>query len=271
MLIGTPCGHTIAVRSSSDNDARGSHGNVPHGAHAMAQNNSEEVEEEERRGWTSSQDDLTNQQLHEQLRSQVPNYDWQHKRRGGGEEENFDFIQILGPTEPIKYVERGTQHMRGRGSVNVSPRHPQYYLEIVRQWFNRLKWHPRRQGPNNPSTTVTFIECVVDFDLTTSHCLGAIKGQPMTWAEKAKRLAYYLKTLARTHQITWNGLKVSYKQALRPTIDAASLTPLGAPILSGFLRKPIWVDKRTPRVVALNAWKARVNHMTAMGTTDLID
>ena len=71
------------------------------------------------------------------------------------------------------------------------------------------------------------------------------------------RLAYYLRALVRTHTIRWNALCVSYKQALRPTTDSTSVTPLGGPLLSGFARKPRWVDPRTPRVAATNIWKAR--------------
>ena len=63
--------------------------------------------------------------------------------------------------------------------------------------FNDFRWKPRVQGPNNPPSTATLLECVVDFELTTGHSLAIVKAEVLSWTEKAKRLAYYLKVLAR--------------------------------------------------------------------------
>ena len=116
-------------------------------------------------------------------------------------------------------------------------------MPLIRRWFNKLRWKPRSEGPNAPSNTVTLLECVIDFELSMGHCLGSVEGEILTWTQKTQRLAYYyLKALVRTHTATWNGISVTHKQALRPTTDATSITPLGGPLMSGFGRKPKWAD-----------------------------
>ena len=61
---------------------------------------------------------------------------------------------------------------------------------------------------------------------------------------------------------------MSYHRALKPTTDATSLAPLGIPLMSGFERRPIWSDPRTPRIVAINAWKAK-QEQSQRGALDL--
>ena len=95
--------------------------------------------------------------------------------------------------------------------------------------------------------------------------LGPVKGKILTWTQKAQRLAYYLKALVRTHSATWNRISVTHKQALRPTTDATSITPLGGPLMSGFGGKPKWADERTPQVVAVNVWRAKQQHISEAG------
>ena len=111
--------------------------------------------------------------------------------------------------------------VKGRGRVDISLKQPQFFLPIIRRWFNRLRWKPREGGANTLGSTATWLECVVDFELTTGQCLGAFRGEDLNWSQEAQRLAYFLKTLARTHTINWNGLQATYSQALRPTTDAS--------------------------------------------------
>ena len=152
------------------------------------------------------------------------------------------------------------------GSVNVSMKHPQFYIEPIRRWFNKLSWYPRDQGPNSPEKTVTLLECVVGFELSTGLCLGSMTGKTLTWTQKALRLFYYLKAIIRTHSVRWTAIQVSLKQALRPTTDATSITPRGGPLMAGFARKPKWVDARTPKIAAVNIWKARQQRTEGQGS-----
>ena len=184
---------------------------------------------------------------------------------------DLDRIHIPLPSGPIKYKKRGGQHLKGRGKVDVSLRHSRFYMPIIRKWFNRLRWKPRQEGPNTPSNIVTLLECVIDIELFTGHCLEAVKGEVLSWAQKASRLTYYLKALVRTHTIAWNGFAVSYKQALRPTTDATSITPLGGPLMSGFCRKPIWTDERTPKVAAVNVWRAKQSYISQAGRSGITE
>ena len=141
----------------------------------------------------------TNKRLLKELIQQIPTYDWQAPPREDRDPAGYDRIKIPKPSEPINYKKRGEQHVKGRGKVDVSLRHPRFYMPVIRRWFNRLRWKPRQEGPNTPSNTVTMLECVVDFELFTGHCLGTVKGEVLSWAQKACRRAYYLKALVRTH------------------------------------------------------------------------
>ena len=72
-------------------------------------------------------------------------------------------------------------------------------------------------------------------------------------------MAYILRTLARVHTVIKNGKITTLKDALAPCTDAAALTPLGAPLVSGFGVRPRWLCNETSRVVAVNVWRARAN------------
>ncbi len=66
-----------------------------------------------------------------------------------------------------------------------------------------------------------------------------------------------LKALVRIHTVELNGVQSGFKQAFRPRPNVPTLAPLGAPVLAGFARRPIWADPRTPAAVAANIWRAR--------------
>ena len=142
------------------------------------------------------------------------------------------------------------QHTKGRGKVDVSMRYSQFYMAIVRKWFNQLRWRPRSEGPNAPNNTVTLLECVVHLELATGHCLGTTKGEDLTWPQNARRLVFNLRALARTHTIAWNGIGVTYRQALRPTTGATSITPLGGTTHVGLCQKAKMGRREDPRGVS---------------------
>ena len=125
-----------------------------------------------------------------------------------------------------------------------------------------LKWKKRHDETNEPHNTTTLIECIVDFELTMGMRLEDISGEKLSWSQKAERLAYYIVTLVMANTMKWHATEVTYRQAIRPTSNATSLTPLGAPLMSGFARKPLWCDGRTPGATAINIWKARQETLT---------
>ena len=129
----------------------------------------------------------SNKRLLEHLTQQISSYDWQTSPHEKQSSTDFDRIHIPMPSEPIKYKKRGEQHLKGSGKVDVSLRHPRFYMPIIRRWFNRLRWKLRQEGPNTPSNTVTMLECVVDFELSMGHGIGTVKGEVLTWAQKARR------------------------------------------------------------------------------------
>ena len=91
----------------------------------------------------------------------------------------------------------------------------------------------------------------------------------MTWPQKAKRLSYYLRLLARVNGIRWNAMQMPMTKALRPTCDATSLTPLGGPMMAGLGRRPNWADRRTPKIAALNTWRAKEEQSRTVGKITL--
>ncbi len=94
-------------------------------------------------------------------------------------------------------------------------------------------------------------------ELSTGFKLGEDGACGKTWAEKARVLAYIVRTLARVHTVECDGQITSLRKAVAPCTDATSLTPLGAPVLSGYGRRPRWLSDRTPEVAAYNVWRAR--------------
>ena len=182
---------------------------------------------------------------------------------------NYDVITLPDTEETIHFQSRGTQNIQGRGVVDVSVKHPFIYIEYVKKWFNMLAWKPRdpNERPNSPGETVTYLECLVDFELTTGIKFGNEGPHPLSWAERARILAYYVKTLARVYTVKLNNIQVPFKQAMRPMLDAAPLAPLGAPVLSGYGRKPIWTHPGTHTAIVTNVRKARANDPQNHATT----
>ena len=130
-----PCGALNAVPRVNDKAMEEACSETVHVAQPASQPRTEGEEYEERAADDGAMEDLTNQALYEQLRRQVPNYDWQ-QRRGRTEDngnDHYDLVQILNVKERIRYVRRGTQHIQGRGKADVSLKHPQCYLDIVRR------------------------------------------------------------------------------------------------------------------------------------------
>ncbi len=81
----------------------------------------------------------------------------------------------------------------------------------------------------------------------------------LTWADKAKMVSYLIKAASRMFTITRWGDKTDYKQALLPRSSVSSLTPLGAPLMAGLARRPVWASRLTPSAVAANVWRARAS------------
>ncbi len=70
-------------------------------------------------------------------------------------------------------------------------------------------------------------------------------------------MAYSIRAAARIYGLVKGTANTTLKQAVSPRTDSPSLTHLGAPLVSGFGRRPIWLSTRTPEVVACNVWRAR--------------
>jgi hypothetical protein len=75
------------------------------------------------------------------------------------------------------------------------------------------------------------------------------------WHEKASVIGSLLRRLATIYTMRYKLEAVSWKGFFEPSAVAPTLTPLGAPRLSGLSRRPRWLSGTTPEVVASNMWK----------------
>ncbi len=199
---------------------------------------------------------LSNKDLALHIRLSTPGYDWQQNQHLHDDTDNIIIHDI---PEGIFLQKRGQQWIKGRGDINTSFAYPPHYAEPVLWWWNRLKWRraDTSERPSAPCNSSTYLEAVIDFEQATGFHIGADGACSTAWNEKARVLAYIVKSLARICNISKNGMITTLKDAVAPCTDAASLTPLGAPIMSGYGRKPVWVYPETPELVAVNVWRAR--------------
>ncbi len=198
---------------------------------------------------------LPNQGLAAFVRRVSPNYGWSDAL-GEVETQSIIFPDLPHHT-PLH--RRASTLIAGRGMVNISFALPAFYADAVRWWLNRLQWPTADAvvGLPSPLTSATYLECVVDLELSSGLRLGVDGSCGTTWAAKAKALYYIVRTLARIHTIDVGHEKSAFKTALSPRPSVSALSPLGAPLQAGFARRPIWACQRTPEVVAANVWRAK--------------
>ncbi len=147
----------------------------------------------------------------------------------------------------------------GRGMVNTAVSFLPHFVHLVKWWLNSLRWTatPDEQGlPAAVDNTASYLECAVDFELATGVRLTSNSGARLAWADQAARLYRIIRAIARTHTLVLHGVVSTLKAALAPKTNVPSLTPLGAPMSSGFARRPRWLAKGTTEVVAANVSRA---------------
>ena len=167
-----------------------------------------------------------NKVLLRQLKKDIPTCCW-----GGGIPDDWDIIQLRKAKETTVCTKRGAQHLEGREHVNISLVHPQIYIDPIRALFNGRGWKKRQDDvlQIQPSNTASFLKCVVNLELTTGINRGDCEGRKLSWGQKAKRLADYLKALARILAVLRNTTPMSFRKAMGPTVNATSIAPLGGP------------------------------------------
>ncbi len=210
---------------------------------------------------------LNNRDLADFIKTNTPDYDWQDAI---GEECDVDDITIQGIPEGCEFENRGQTWIQGKGMVSTAFAYPPHYLEPVLWWWNRLKWRKRPGDAvlNEPTNSATYLEAVIDMEQATGFYIGSDGACKTTWSEKARVLAYIVRTLARIGTVTVNGAESNLKRAVGPRTDVSSLTPLGGTVMSGYGRKPIWVYRGTPELAAVNVWRARNADRTGPASTN---
>ncbi len=201
---------------------------------------------------------LPNQQLAAFVKRVAPSFQWDQP----WETDLLEEITFPDLPHYARLQRRTSALIEGRGMVNLSFAFPTHYADAVRWWLNNLKWVTQSSliGLPMTATSVTHLECVIDFEMSTGLRLGLDGACATTWSAKARALYYIIKALARIYTINIGCNKVGFKHAFLPRSNVASLAPLGAPVMAGFARRPVWVCRRTPQVVAANVWRARAAH-----------
>ncbi len=214
----------------------------------------------------------SNIEVARRLMQTFPNYLWDHA------DGRFD-VQVFAPDPMVTLVMRPQVYVRlpGRGMVNTSVSFLPHFAHPVRWWINSLRWTatPEEEGlPATVANTVTYLECAIDFELSTGVRLTANDGSRLAWAEQAALLYRIVRAIGRTSTFVLNGRPITtLAEALAPRTKVPSITALGAPLASGFARRPRWLAAKTPEVVAVNVFKAmtaardgRVDPATAVTT-----
>ena len=161
----------------------------------------EETEQEpkpsngQQHGQNRSEEEATTEET-EKKRLRSSQEDERQNQSQQGTRRSIDNLNIPEIEEGVRFQAREKQHIKGRGTIDTSMRHPIIYAEPIRKWFNMLVWNARdpEQRPNSPCETITHLECLVELEMATGIKFGNEGHEPMSWAERARILAYYIKT-----------------------------------------------------------------------------
>ncbi len=207
---------------------------------------------------------LSNPRLAAFIRRVTPSYAWEPPIV----EEDFDEIHLPHFPHYVPLRKGASVLIAGRGMVNTSFQYPAYYAEAVHWWLGKLRWIASSSLASLSAavSSVTQLELVIDFEMSTGLRLGMEGACETSWSGKAHALVEMIKALVRIHTVYLNGSKTTYKQAFQPRPNVSALAPLGAPAMAGYARRPVWVCERTPQVAAANVWRAKAEERLARGS-----
>ena len=115
-------------------------------------------------------------------------------------------------------------------------------------WWEKLKWGDRQPGLLKG---VTWLELVADFEIASG--INCKRPQSdATWGGRAELLRGIVKLILTVRGKGAGEMESFYGTSRRIT----ALAPFGAKILSGLLRRPVFVaGEATVKAVAVNAWQ----------------
>ena len=138
--------------------------------------------------------------------------------------------------------------------------------EPIHWWINLLEWKDYT-GDGNDGTArcsgTSFLEMVVDFQMTANVKITSREGADVCWAKKAVILHGILRTMSRTHAIKLNGKEVNLKQALGTGGPVQALVALGGTEAAGVKKRPKWASPNTAETIAENVVAAVKRARTA--------
>ena len=187
-----------------------------------------------------------------EARRRVPLYTWEVTK---GEFESG--LKNDPVKDQIAEGRKNFSYLNDKGrKVLWKPGFPLALWEPVAWWWSQLKWSARAGGRAEGTLAeyqVSWLELVVDFELTTGRACDRDCPTKSPWATRAKLLRVIVKALLTVRGDNWKDLPKAFGDG-RKTM---TLAPFGAGRLPGLQRRPAFVGGvATIRCIGSNAWAA---------------
>ena len=165
-----------------------------------------------------------------------------------GRQDAVDTIQLEireGHQPPVSAI-KGVAYTDGCDAQCVARPSHEAVLPLI-EWWQSLVW-TRVAASNGLEGTITFLELVLDFFLTSGQLPGA-REHPLE--AQAKLLVKMVRHWVCKFGLRVNGRSSSFAEAFRPRL-VATIQPLTKRIaVPGLMRRPQWSDGRRAQVAAL--------------------
>jgi len=129
---------------------------------------------------------------------------------------------------------------------------PLFLWAEVADWWNRLRWTPRKTGPEGRlKSEVTWAELLVDFEITTGvKCQRPDGNEEESWGVRSLLLKKVVRALVTARGGGLKALDKHYGSNKRST----SLAPFGQHYLPGLDRRPVFAGgAATLKAIGVNA------------------
>ena len=186
------------------------------------------------------------------IKKQVPLYQWN--------QAHGDKQCVLGDdalVHKLSDAQKSYAITTSRGTKRKRLPFPWRLWEPAAWWWQQLRWtcmdSEREYGSSLASHQVSFMELVIDFEISTGFRCDRHNVQEHTWGTKAETLAKRIEMLTEVRKSSMGELKAGFGKSNKVT----SLAPFGARNVVGLKRRPAFVaGMATIRCIATNAFRA---------------
>ena len=201
-------------------------------------------------------EEKTNHQLLASLRGRYPDYDLDGHP---SDETRTSSIQLTGNLTPLTLVPHTTFAHPTRGRIRTTVDYLPHFAAPVNQWLQMLNFQKddeKKKPEPKCEEEKTWLEAVIDFELTTGIRLASLTGDLTTWTQRARTLASIVRSLFRTNDYTRGGSVCRIHELFKPLPAARSLQAIGGGVHQGFVAVVTWCDRRTRGLTAVNVTRA---------------